>query len=165
MTDEATVRHFRNVSGAFATGITLVTAARDGVYTGLTVNSFTSVSLDPMLVLVCVDLTAETHPVITESGAFAINILRDEHEHVSRSFATKDPGKDVTIRGLRVRIGQTGCPILDDALAYIEARVVQEIHAGDHTIFIGEVVDCGATDGDPIVFFRGKYRSLQPVES
>jgi flavin reductase (DIM6/NTAB) family NADH-FMN oxidoreductase RutF len=165
MTDEATARHFRDVSGAFATGITLVTAARDGVYTGLTVNSFTSVSLEPMLVLVCIDMTAESHPVITESGAFAINVLRNGHEQVSRAFATKDPGKDGVIRGLRVRIGRTGCPILEDALAYIEARVVQEIHAGDHTIFIGEVLDCGAGEGEPILFFRGKYRALQPVDS
>lgn len=164
MVDEA-ARHFRDVSGAFATGITLVTAVRDGIYTGLTVNSFTSVSLNPMLVLVCIDLTAESHPVITESGAFAINVLRREHEEVSRAFATKDPGKHDAIINLRVRLGVTGCPILEDALAYIEARVVQEIHAGDHTIFIGEVVDCARYEGDPILFYRGKYRALQPSDS
>ena len=165
MTDSEASRHFRNVTGAFATGITLVTAARDGVYSGLTVNSFTSVSLDPMLVLVCVDLTSETHPAITESGAFAINILRDDHEQVSRAFATKDPDKHGAISGLSVRPGVTGSPIMESALAYIEARVVQEIHAGDHTIFVGEVVDCASFEGEPILFFRGKYRSLQPLEA
>jgi flavin reductase (DIM6/NTAB) family NADH-FMN oxidoreductase RutF len=118
-----------------------------------------------MLVLVCIDLTAESHPVIAESRAFAINVLRDGHEEISRAFATKDPGKDGAIRKLRVRPGVTGCPILEDTLAYIEARVVQEIHAGDHTIFIGEVVDCDSSDGEPLLFFRGKYRALRPMES
>jgi 3-hydroxy-9,10-secoandrosta-1,3,5(10)-triene-9,17-dione monooxygenase reductase component len=165
MTAEETTRHFRNVTGAFATGITLVTAARDGVYSGLTVNSFSSVSLDPTLVLVCVDLTSESHPAIRESGAFAINILRHDHEQISRAFATKDPNKHGAIEGLDVRPGVTGSPILQNALAYIEARVVQEIHAGDHTIFIGEVQDCASFEGEPILFFRGKYRSLAPLDA
>ncbi|MEX2235926.1 MAG: flavin reductase family protein [Dehalococcoidia bacterium] len=158
-------RTFRDVMGAFATGITLVTAARHGVYTGMTVNSFTSVSLNPMLVLVCVDLTAETHPIIADSKAFAINILSAEQESISRTFATKDPGKDAAIRALPIREGKTGTPILTEALAFIEARVVQEIHAGDHTVFIGQVVDSGMTGDEPILFYRGKYRSLAEVPS
>jgi flavin reductase (DIM6/NTAB) family NADH-FMN oxidoreductase RutF len=165
MATEAAVRQFRDVMGRFATGVTLVTAARDGVFTGLTANAVCSLSLEPMLALVCVDLTAETHPFITQTGAFAINILRDEQQSISRQFATKDPGKDQAIRNLPHRVSASGCPILSEALAFVECRVVDEVHAGDHTIFIGEVVEAGLHgEGQPLLFYAGKYRDLLPLD-
>ncbi|MPZ23175.1 MAG: flavin reductase [Dehalococcoidia bacterium] len=162
MTTTLDKREFRNIMGTFATGVTLITAARDEVYTGITVNSFSSVSLDPVLVLVCIDLTAESHPFIAESRAFVINILARDQEDLSRQFATKDPDKDRAVRNIPHRIGEVGAPILEGTLAHLECTVVNEVHAGDHTVFVGEVVDAGyASDaGPPLVFYQGKYRDL-----
>lgn len=159
--NEEETRAFRAVTGYFATGVTLVTSSWEGVHTALTANSFASVSLDPLLVLVCVDLTAESHPFIASSRAFAVNILSADQEGISRAFATKDPGKDAALRTLPHHTGQSGAPILDESLGFFDCRVVQETHAGDHTIFIGEVLEFGGTgDGDALLFFRGQYRTL-----
>jgi flavin reductase (DIM6/NTAB) family NADH-FMN oxidoreductase RutF len=165
MTADEVRRQFRDVAGLFATGITLVTAERDGVFTGLTANSFCSVSLNPLLVLVCVDLTAESHPFIAQTGRFAVNILSDGQEAISRHFATKDPNKDAMLRSYPHRVGVMGCPILSEGLAYVECRVVNEVHAGDHTIFVGEVIEAGLeAEGEGLLFYRGKYRRLLPVD-
>lgn len=150
---------FRRVMGHFATGVTVITT-HDGAGTlaGLTANAVSSVSLNPPLVLVCVDKGAESYPAFSASGAFAINILSEEQEAISRRFA-KSGGDKFT--GTGYRLGVTGSPLLSDVVAHIECKVKHAFDAGDHTIFVGEVLEI-AVDGerDPLLYFRGGYRNL-----
>lgn len=178
---------FRQVAGQFATGVSVVTTRSQGVLAGLTVNAFCSVSLDPPLVLVCVDLTSNTLPAIRESGIFAINILTIDQEYLSRCFATSNEDRFEHFCHASFHTAATGSPIIDDALAFLDARVVAEYPGGDHVIFLGEVVAMGTEGrvsfaleedtrhatifesevGDntgveklPLAYYRGKYRHL-----
>jgi flavin reductase (DIM6/NTAB) family NADH-FMN oxidoreductase RutF len=148
----------RRVMSHFATGVTVVTTHDgQGRCYGLTANAVCSVSLDPPLILVCVDKRAESHPAFELSQAFVVNILGEGQEELSRRFAVSGGEKFV---GLACRNGGTGAPILDGALAYVECRVVAAHDAGDHTIYIGEVESAETGDGHPLLFFRGSYRQL-----
>ena len=148
----------RRVMGHFATGVTIITTRDvDGKPYGLTANALCSVSLDPPLLLVCVDKRAESHPAFGRSGLFAVNVLGLGHEDLSRRFAVSGGDKFVDVDH---RSGVSGLPLLDGALATIECRVVAVHEAGDHTIFIGEVEHLQGDGGDPLLFFRGKYRRL-----
>src|SRR5207244_2704150 len=118
---------------------------------GLTANAVCSVSLEPPLILVCVDKTAESHPAFERSQAFVVNILSDRQQELSRRFAVSGGEKFV---GLPCRNGGTGAPILEGALAHVECRVVAAHDAGDHTIYIGEVQDADIGEGAPLLFFR-----------
>jgi flavin reductase (DIM6/NTAB) family NADH-FMN oxidoreductase RutF len=153
---------FRRVMGHFATGVTVVTATSGaGVPHGLTANAISSVSLDPTLVLVCVERTADTEPVIREAGAFAINILPEERgEVLARRFAEVDTGDRFS--GVAHRPGSTGAPILERALAWLDCTVHEELPGGDHTIFLGKVVAGDADEGTPLVYYRGGYGRFQP---
>src|SRR6266567_1590497 len=135
---------FRQIMGHFATGVTVVTTRSEKGLSGLTVNAFCSVSLDPPLVLICVDLTSNTLSFIRESGTFAVNILTDQQEHLSRCFATPSEERYKHFCYAGYRIAATGSPVLDGALAFIDARVVAEYPGGDHVIFIGQVEALGA---------------------
>jgi flavin reductase (DIM6/NTAB) family NADH-FMN oxidoreductase RutF len=148
----------RRVMGHFATGVTVVTT-HDGAGRcyGLTANAVCSVSLDPPLILVCVDKRAESHPAFGLSQAFVVNILAAGQEEMSRHFAVSGGDKFVD---LPCRNGGTGAPILDGALAHVECRVVATYDAGDHTIYIGEVESAEGREGHPLLFFRGKYHRL-----
>jgi len=148
----------RRVMGHFATGVTVVTT-HDGAGRcyGLTANAVCSVSLDPPLVLVCVDKSAESHPAFERSQAFVVNVLSDRQEELSRRFAVSGGDKFV---GLPCRNGGTGVPILEGALAHVECRVVAVHDAGDHTIYIGEVESGDVGEGAPLLFFRGRYHQL-----
>jgi flavin reductase (DIM6/NTAB) family NADH-FMN oxidoreductase RutF len=148
----------RRVMGHFATGLTVVTTvSAEGEPSGLTANAVASVSLNPPLVLVCVDKTAESHPHFTASKVFTINILNEQQENVSRRFAGKGPDKFV---GVACRPGANQAPILDGVLAYIECRLVAAYEGGDHTIYLGEVEEASTQEGRPLLFFRGGYRQL-----
>jgi flavin reductase (DIM6/NTAB) family NADH-FMN oxidoreductase RutF len=134
---------FRQVMGQFATGVTVVTTrSKDGL-AGLTVNSFTSVSLDPPLVLICVDLYSTALPFIRASGNFAVNVLTSEQEHLSRCFATTSSERYEHFCHASFHVASTGSPILDEALAFIDSRVVAEYPGGDHVIFVGHVEAMG----------------------
>jgi len=153
---------FRRVIGRFATGVTIVTSRLGEELHGMTANAVSSLSLEPMLALVCVDRTADTHDIIARSGAFVLNILREEQEELSRHFADKATEGAHRLDAVPHRFGETGAPILEDCLAYLECRVAQELPGGDHTIFVGEVVAAGepAQDARPLLFYRGRYRRL-----
>lgn len=153
---------FRRVTGHFPSGVTIVTARReDGSLCGLTANAFTSVSLVPPLVLVCIDRDAESHECIVEAGTFAVNVLGDDQgERLSRRFA--EPLASDKFTGVAYTLATGGAPVLDAALAWLECRVHQITEAGDHTIFIGEVVDADAREGRPLVYYRGGYGRFEP---
>ncbi len=153
---------FRRVLGHFATGVAVV-CVRDPATEeprGLTVSALCSVSLDPPLVLVCVERSADTHGPLSEAGAFSINILDGEQERLSRVFAEGEaPGK---FEGIAWHEEATASPVLDDALAWIDCRTWQAYPGGDHTIFVGEVVDGDARAGSPLVYYRGGYGRYTP---
>ncbi|MET0395498.1 MAG: flavin reductase family protein [Longimicrobiaceae bacterium] len=153
---------FRRVIGHFATGVTVVTTVRgDGEPCGLTASAVCSVSLDPVLVLVCVEHDADTHGCIAAAGKFAVNVLADEGgESLSRRFATFQV-KD-KFRGVAFREELTGAPVLEGSLAWLDCRVSQAVEAGDHTIFLGEVLAGDAREGTPLVYYRGGYGRFTP---
>lgn len=150
---------FRHVLSHFASGVTVITTVdTSGRPAGLTASAFTSVSLDPPLILVCVEHRAQSYPALHESGRFAVNILGIEHEDISRRFATTSTNKFDTVA---YRPGELGVPLLSDALAHLECRTVHTYPGGDHTIFVGEVEAGQARDGEPLLYFRGGYTRLQ----
>ena len=177
---------FRQVAGQFATGVTVVTTQSEGKPAGITVNAFCSVSLDPPMILVCIDLSSNTLPVMRESGAFAINILTSEQEYLSRCFATTSEERYEDFCHASFHTAATGSPIIDDVLGFIDARVVAEYPGGDHVIFLGQVMAMGSDghiafaseaerenatlfegpysgmelDKEPLTYYRGKYRHL-----
>jgi flavin reductase (DIM6/NTAB) family NADH-FMN oxidoreductase RutF len=155
-----TSKDFRSTVGAFATGVTVVTTRGEEHAYGMTANAFSSVSLDPPLVLVCVIYPSEGCEHIQRNGCFAVNILHADQEPVSRYFASRDRprGRDA-FREVSHRIGASGSPILDGAAAYLDCRLHATHEAGDHLIFIGEVLELGfEPEAKPLVFHAGQYR-------
>jgi flavin reductase (DIM6/NTAB) family NADH-FMN oxidoreductase RutF len=149
---------FRRVLGHFASGVTVITTCdSDSKPTGLTASAFTSVSLDPPLVLVCVDHKSQSYPHIKERGCFAVNILRADQQAVSRRFASSRLDKfdevphEVTDRGL---------PLIHGAIAHLECTTVSVHVEGDHTIFVGRVERIRTDGGEPLLYFRGQYDRL-----
>jgi flavin reductase (DIM6/NTAB) family NADH-FMN oxidoreductase RutF len=145
--------------GYFATGVTIVTTAHEGQVRGMTANSVTSVSLDPLSVLVCVNREAITHGILAAGSVFCVNILNDEQEQLSRGCAKPDT-PEAALEGVPYHLGVSGAPILDGALAYLDCKVSASLEFGTHTIFVGEAVDLGAAEGQPLLFYRGKYAKL-----
>lgn len=152
---------YRRILGHWATGVAIVTTrTTDGTPIGLTANAVTSLSLDPPLVLVCVDHASDTHDHIRTAGAFGINVLMEDDEQLARRFAEGDgTGR---FDGVAWAERATGAPVLDDALAWVDCRVSREHPGGDHTIFVGEVIEGDARNGSPLLFYRGGYARLVP---
>ncbi|HZB96708.1 MAG TPA: flavin reductase family protein [Herpetosiphonaceae bacterium] len=148
---------FRRVLGHFASGVTVVTVSHDKVLYGITVSSFTSLSLNPPLVLICIDKHVITYGVLQEAGTFAVNILAEDGEHLSRHFASREQDK---FTGIAYHTGITGAPLLEDVLATIECRIVGQADGGDHTIFMGEVLAGTTHSGKPLIYFRSGYHEL-----
>lgn len=164
MADELSSERFRNVVGRFATGVTVVTTAVDGALHGMTVNSFTSVSLDPLMVLVCIDRGAGMHELLRRSGRFAVTILdsSQEGDSVWFSFPRRPTGGE-QFEGLAWRPATvSGCPVLEDGLAFLDC-IVSDVHAaGDHSLFLAHVVDMGELgEGEPLVYYHSDYRRLR----
>jgi flavin reductase (DIM6/NTAB) family NADH-FMN oxidoreductase RutF len=152
---------FRAALRLFAAGVTVVTTRdEEGRPTGLTASAFTSVSLDPPLVLVCVDRAATAHPSVLCHGWFAINVLARGQEALSRQFAVSSGDK---FTGVGYRAGLAGLPLLDGALATLQCRLVQDHDGGDHSIFVGQVEQAAARAGAPLVYFQGDYHELREV--
>ncbi len=152
---------FRSIIGHFATGVSVITAAAGEELQGMTANSVTSLSLDPVMVLICVEKTTHTHRVLEEGGAFTVNILGEHQEDVSRIFARRGEPEIGELRGQPFIIGTTGAPRLEDCLAFLECRIADVLDGGDHSIFLGEVINEGiVNDVQPLLFFRGKYRAF-----
>ncbi len=176
---------FRQVMGSFSTGVTVVTTEHDEVLSGLTLNAFSSVSLNPPLVLICVDLSSRTLPLMRASKKFAVNILSEEQEELARYFARPSKAGFKSFSNVEFYEAATGAPVFYDALGFVDAHVVAEYPGGDHAIFLGQVQALGthgnivfandelarkyplrpsnhdtAKNQKPIAFFEGKYRQL-----
>jgi flavin reductase (DIM6/NTAB) family NADH-FMN oxidoreductase RutF len=146
---------YRQTLGHFPTGVTVVTAADANGPVGLAVGSFTSLSLDPPLVLFCPGNTSSSWPRIRECGVFCVNILGDHQVDVCKVMASKDPDKFANV-GWSTRV--TGSPVIDGVLAWIDCTITEVLEGGDHHIVIGRVEDLGYSEsGGPLVFFKGGY--------
>ena len=155
---------FRRVAGTFATGVTVITVEREpGQVHGMTANSFTSVSLDPLLVSVCVDHDARLLSFLKSQRRFGVSILGVGQQELSQHFAKGEQTPEAEQRlGIRFVWTPDGVPLLEEALAHLACNVVAEYPAGDHTIFIGEVESMDCREGEPLLFHRGQYRRLAP---
>jgi len=149
---------FKHALSHFASGITIVTTEHKGTDYGLTVASFASLSLSPPLVLVCISKSSSSHEPIMASGKFGVSILGGDQEAVSGRFASRGGDK---FAGLDVRRGTLGVPLVGNALATLECRVKDQVVGGDHSIFIGEVVDTQTREGAPLLYFRAAYREMR----
>jgi flavin reductase (DIM6/NTAB) family NADH-FMN oxidoreductase RutF len=153
---------FRRAMGNFATGVTIITLDLEGEVHGMTANAFASVSLDPMLVLVCVDHRAATHAHLHSKKRFGINVLCEDQRVISEYYARRERTHERAEQEAGARFDRTahGTPMLRGALAYLECRLHSAQDAWDHTIFIAEVEDAVVREGQPLIFFRGKYRRV-----
>ena len=140
---------FRNVIGHFASGVTVITTRQEGVDYGMTASAVSSLSMDPPMLLVCINRRNPTQHAISASRAFSVNILTESQAELAERFGR--PGKD-KFAGLERVYGRYGAPILDQALAYLECRVVEDVTGGTHSVFVAEVLDAIARDGSPLTY-------------
>jgi flavin reductase (DIM6/NTAB) family NADH-FMN oxidoreductase RutF len=150
---------FREVFGRFATGVAVVTSAASAASGGMTANALCSLSLDPLLALVCFENNARTLAVVREAGRFAVNVLSAHQEDVARVFASKLPESE-KLEGVDHRF-EDGVPIIEGALSWAVCSLRDLIAGGDHTIAIGEVVSMGLGEGDPLLWYAGEYHDVR----
>ena len=151
---------FREVFGRFATGVAVITSAgADGVGAGgMTANALCSLSLDPLLALVCFENEARTLPIVRETGRFGVNLLASHQRELARVFASKLPESE-KLAGVPHSL-RDGMPVLDGALAWATCTLRELIPGGDHTIAIGDVIALGLGDGKPLLWYAGRYHAL-----
>ncbi|MCW2764289.1 MAG: 3-hydroxy-9,10-secoandrosta,3,5(10)-triene-9,17-dione monooxygenase reductase component [Nocardioides sp.] len=155
---QAAARRFRDVLGRFASGVTVVTSTSNGEPVGMTCQSFSSVSLDPPLVLFIPAKTSRAWPLIQRSGRFCVNFLAADQADLSNAMASRGVDKFADVAWSPSEA--TGSPILDGTLAHLDCTIHSVHEAGDHYVVIGRVLDLANTDGDdPLLFFQGKYRT------
>ncbi len=152
---------FRATLGRFATGVTVVATCEGKSPIGLTVNAFASISLEPPLVMISIDKRSHMNVAIPQEGAFAVSILTTEQQELSRRFAGQIGDRANRFRGVSWRTEATGSPILSDALAWIDCRVEAIYDGGDHSIILGRVEALGTATGEPLLYYRGQYGSLE----
>jgi len=153
---------YRQAIAHFATGVTVVTTAADGRAAGMTASAVCSVSLQPVLLLVCVSNRLPTHEALENSRRFAVNVLAEGDDHLARRFATPAPDK---FDGVPLR-PEFELPVLADAMAYFVCDVHERLPGGDHSIFIGEVTDCAfKPDRKPLLYFRSAYGRIEEAET
>ena len=159
---------FRATMARFASGVTIVTTTVDHTYYGLTVSAFCSVSLTPPLILVSLDLTSQTYPLILKSRVFGVNVLAQDQESLALRFASKDLHRK-TFADIPLRIGKTGVPLFEESLARIECQLTAMYPAGDHALMLGEVVDLHVSadrvEKSPLLYYRASFLRFQPEVS
>jgi flavin reductase (DIM6/NTAB) family NADH-FMN oxidoreductase RutF len=158
--DEPDPELFREVFGRFATGVAVITSAGASGAGGMTANALCSLSLDPLLALVCFENRARTLPIVRESGRFAVNLLSGGQERVAGVFASKLPEAE-KLDGVAHRLVDD-VPVLEGALAWATCELRELAPGGDHTIAIGTVVSLGLGDGEPLLWYAGGYHALAP---
>lgn len=152
----------RKIRGLFASGVTAVTTAHEDQLRGITISAFSSVSLDPPLVLICIAKDATTNEMIEASGIFAVNILSDDQEFLSERFAARAPIVNEKFEGVPYHVAVTGAPILEQSIAWYDCRVMAMHDGGDHTIFVGRVEAIGFGDAAraPLLYYANRYAHL-----
>jgi 3-hydroxy-9,10-secoandrosta-1,3,5(10)-triene-9,17-dione monooxygenase reductase component len=148
---------FREVFGRFATGVAVVTSSGPAGSGGMTANAICSLSLEPLLALVCFENSARTLPIVRESGRFGVNILSADQEHLAGVFASKLPESE-KLDGVAHRF-ESAVPIIDGAIAWAACDLRELIAGGDHTIGIGQVVALGLGEGEPLLWYGGQYHA------
>ncbi|WP_344868375.1 flavin reductase family protein [Amycolatopsis ultiminotia] len=148
---------FRAAIGHFASGVTVVSAATGSRRFGATVSAVSSLSLEPAMLLVCLNRQTGTAAAITRAGFFGVNVLAENQAHLAARFAGRAVGK---FDDVPVTPGHHGQPLLTGALAHYECRVAEQVQAGTHTVFIGEVHHAAAREGKPLAYFRGRFGTL-----
>jgi 3-hydroxy-9,10-secoandrosta-1,3,5(10)-triene-9,17-dione monooxygenase reductase component len=155
---------FRKVLGRFATGVTVVTTCDGDQRLGITVNAFSSLSLDPLLILVCIEKTSYLHQAMLRNGYFAVNLLGDDQEALSRGFAGHSEARR-HFYNTPSHTEVTGAPILDHSLGWVDCRIQDVFPGGDHSIIVGRVEALGAGDGHPLLYYRGKYPKIDKTSA
>jgi len=150
---------FKQALASWASGVTIVTARYGSDVQGMTVSAFSSVSLEPPLVLVCAECSTITHSLIERAGSFSVSILARDQHALSNRFASKQHEHE-RFNGLVCADGSTGCPRIPGAIAWLDCRVAQTVRAGDHMVYIGEVDTAELRERAPLVYFRGRYATL-----
>ncbi len=150
---------FRAALGRFASGVTVVTTKDpDGRLHGITVSAFCSVSLEPPLILVCIEKNTGSHYAFEQSNSFVVNILREDQQYISDRFASYLSDK---FAETKYHLGIDDLPVLEDVLANLECRLVNSHASGDHTIYVGEIERATLNNGKPLVYWHGNYRELK----
>ena len=149
---------FRLAMSHFASGVTIVTTSHDGKLFGMTVASFASLSLHPPLILVCIEHSVRTHEAIIAAQKFGVSILSSAQTEISSKFASRS---DDRFAGVETFTGALDVPLITGALTAIECRLHEQLPGGDHTVFVGEVVDVFTREGEPLLYFRSGYREIR----
>jgi flavin reductase (DIM6/NTAB) family NADH-FMN oxidoreductase RutF len=149
---------FRQVLSRFATGVTIVTVKNQQGVHGLTVNAFTSVSLEPPLILICIQKTGVSHDALSESKHFVVNILSSQQKNLADRFANANLSSSERFQNLSYQLNAQGIPILSGTLGHLECRVVNELDGGDHSIFLSEVEQAEVSEvKEPLIFYNSQY--------
>lgn len=156
--DEISSDQFKQVMRRFAASVNVITSANGAVKNGMTATAVCSVSADPPSALIIVNKSNRSHPIIDETGAFAVNVLSAGQQHVATSFASKLPDP---FAGIPYTLGRTGCPVIEGVDAHIECVVIDKMDVGTHTIFVGRIVSTGASNGVPLLYHEGRYRAIE----
>jgi flavin reductase (DIM6/NTAB) family NADH-FMN oxidoreductase RutF len=152
--DSTAADAFREAVGHFTTGVAVITAAHDGVRYGVTASAVTSLSLEPPMLLVCLNRRLATRDALVRAGRFAVNILAADQAELALQFARRAPDK---FAGVRVTESAEGVPLLQDALAHLHCTVADPVDAATHTVFLAEVGEVRIRGGDPLAYFRGAF--------
>jgi flavin reductase (DIM6/NTAB) family NADH-FMN oxidoreductase RutF len=150
---------FKEALRGWASGVTVVTSRSGEKAHGMTVSAFSSVSVDPPLILVCANQASTTHSIIEEGGVFAVNILAAHQQDVSNVFASSKY-EDSRLERVSWTEGETGAPLIDEAVASLECRVASAHREGSHTIYVGHVEAVHTNDTEPLLYYKGSYRAL-----
>lgn len=156
-TNSFSARDFKTVLGRFATGVTVVTTRLGALRAGITVNAFASLSLDPPLVLICIDHTSRAHDLLIQAGIFAVNFLTDQQEDVARCFASPGEQRWENYCDCATHSVATGAPVFDESLGFVDCHLLDVFPGGDHSILVGRVEALGASEGQPLIYYRAQY--------
>lgn len=151
-------QQFKQVIGHFASGVSIITVSNNGVDFGITASAVCSVSVDPPMLLVCVNKSTGTCHAISAAESFTVNIVNETQKELALRYARANTDK---FDGVDFSYGELGNPVLGQTLATLECRVVEEVTGGTHSVFLGEVKKANAADGDPLVYYRGKFGKFE----
>lgn len=154
---------FKDAMSRWTSGVTVVSSALDGTWKGTTASSFTSVSAEPPLVLICLSHRLYTREFLIKSGVFAVNVLAQEQVEIGKLFAGMNPDVADRFANRNCFTAETGSPIFPNNLAWFDCKIVNRYEEGDHTIFIGQVLICDARDGESLVYHYRQWGQFKPV--